>query len=99
MEQLEHDIKEMIIEALKLEDIEPSDIETEAPLFVEGLGLDSIDALDLAVAIEKRYGVKIEEDAENLPEIFQSVRPTRRCSRMRAPRHSSFQFSDVVGAG
>ena len=61
---LELEIKELIIEALVLEDIAAADIETEAPLFVEGLGLDSIDALELALALEERYGVTIEEDPE-----------------------------------
>ena len=61
-EKLEHEIKELIVEALALEDIGPSEIDPEAMLFVEGLGLDSIDALELAMALEERYGVKIGED-------------------------------------
>ncbi|HJO24263.1 MAG: phosphopantetheine-binding protein [Myxococcota bacterium] len=73
-EKLEYEIKELIISALALEDIGPSDIESEAVLFVEGLGLDSIDALELAMALEERYGVKIGEDPELNQEIFASVR-------------------------
>jgi len=73
-DNLEADIKALIVDALALEDIEPSEIETEAPLFVEGLGLDSIDALELAVVLEENYGVKIEDDPEKNQVIFSSVR-------------------------
>ncbi len=73
-ESIEADLKQMIVEALALEDIEPSEIETDAPLFVEGLGLDSIDALELAVVLEEIYGVKIEDDPERNQVIFASVR-------------------------
>ena len=71
---LEAEIKALIIEALALEDVKPEEIETEAPLFVEGLGLDSIDALELAMALEERYGVKIGDDPEENRKIFASVR-------------------------
>jgi acyl carrier protein len=73
-ENLEAELKKLIIEALVLEDIAPEEIETEAPLFVEGLGLDSIDALELAMALEERYGVKIEDDPDENRRIFASVR-------------------------
>ena len=73
-ETLEHQIKELIIEALALEDIGPAEIDSGAALFVEGLGLDSIDALELAMALEERYGVKIGDDPEANREIFASVR-------------------------
>ena len=73
-EALETEIKELIVEALMLEDVEPGEIDAEAPLFVEGLGLDSIDALELAIAIDKKYGVKIKAEDENTREIFRSVR-------------------------
>jgi acyl carrier protein len=73
-EGLEADLKKLIVEALVLEDIAPEEIETTAPLFVEGLGLDSIDALELAMALEERYGVKIEDDPEENRRIFASVR-------------------------
>lgn len=70
---LEAEIKSLIIESLALEDVTPEEIESEAPLFVEGLGLDSIDALELAMALEERYGVTIEEDPELNQQIFASV--------------------------
>jgi len=71
---LESELKRLIVEALVLEDISPEEIESEAPLFVEGLGLDSIDALELAMALEERFGVKIEDDPDENRRIFASVR-------------------------
>jgi len=59
---------------LQLEDIAPDDIDTEAPLFVEGLGLDSIDALELGVAMQKRYGITLSADSEETRKHFASVR-------------------------
>ena len=73
-ESLEHELKELIIEALALEDVSPAHIEAEAALFVEGLGLDSIDALELAMALEEKYGVQIGDDPDTNREIFASVR-------------------------
>jgi len=70
---LEGEIKALIVEALALEDVTPEEIETEAPLFVEGLGLDSIDALELAMALEERFGVTIDDDPERNQQIFASV--------------------------
>jgi acyl carrier protein len=72
-EALELEIKRIIVEALVLEDVKPADIETSAPLFIEGLGLDSIDALELAMALEERFGVTIGEDPEENREFFASV--------------------------
>jgi len=74
MSGLESELKRLIVEALVLEDIAPDEIESEAPLFVEGLGLDSIDALELAMALEERFGVKIEDDPDENRRIFASVR-------------------------
>ena len=74
VEGLESEIKALIVEALALEDVEPEEIETDAPLFLEGLGLDSIDALELAMALEDRYGVTIEDDPERNQQIFASVK-------------------------
>lgn len=74
MEALEAEVKQLIIEALVLEDVTAAEIELDAPLFVEGLGLDSIDALELAMALEERYGVKIGDDPEQNRKIFASVR-------------------------
>lgn len=72
-ETLEAELKKLIVESLALEDIAPGDIESEAPLFIEGLGLDSIDALELAMALEERYGVTIQDDPEENQRIFASV--------------------------
>jgi acyl carrier protein len=71
--QLEQEIKELIISSLALEDIGPDDIDTAAPLFVEGLGLDSIDALELGLALQKRYGVSMSADSEETRRQFHSV--------------------------
>ncbi len=71
---LETEVKEMIIEVLQLEDITAADIDSEAPLFVEGLGLDSIDALELGVALQKRYGITLSADSEDTRRHFASVR-------------------------
>jgi len=65
-------IKELIVRELNLEGREPSSIEDEAPLFGEGLGLDSLDALQLAMSIEEQFGVRIPEGDEARP-IFRSV--------------------------
>jgi len=74
MEELEHEIKRLIVESLKLEGVTPEAIDPTAPLFVEGLGLDSIDALELAMEIRKRYGVRTKADDASNREIFSSVR-------------------------
>lgn len=66
-------IKQLIIQRLKLEDMTPEMIETDAALFGEGLGLDSIDALELVLGLEKEFGVII-PDAEVGKKVFQSVR-------------------------
>ena len=71
---LEHELKRLIVEALMLEDLRPADIDTEAPLFNEGLGLDSIDSLDLAMALEDRYGVRTEENSSENRRHFASVK-------------------------
>jgi acyl carrier protein len=73
-ESLELELKQLIIDALALEDVSPANIEPTAALFVEGLGLDSIDALELAMALEERYGVQIGDDPELNRQIFASVR-------------------------
>ncbi len=72
-EELILQLKKLIIERLKLEEISPEDIGTDDPLFGEGLGLDSIDALELVLGLEKQYGVII-PDAEVGQQVFQSVR-------------------------
>ena len=72
MEELIEELKKEIIEALNLEDITPADIDADAPLFGSGLGRDSIDALELIVLIEKKYGIKL-KDASKGKEVFKSV--------------------------
>jgi acyl carrier protein len=72
-EALEPRIKRVIVDALMLEDVKPEEIDTDAPLFVEGLGLDSIDALELALAIHKEFGVKTTANDERNREYFYSV--------------------------
>lgn len=65
MEELIEQLKRQIIESLNLEEMTTDDIETDAPLFGEGLGLDSIDALELIVLMEKQYGIKLTSPAES----------------------------------
>ena len=72
MEELVKELKSEIIEALSLEDITPDDIDADAPLFGSGLGLDSIDALELIVLIEKKYGIKLQDPTKS-KEVFKSV--------------------------
>lgn len=74
MEELAEELKNLLIDALDLEDIGPEDIETDAPLFGDGLGLDSIDALELGVAIQKRYNLKIDTTSEDIGKWFYSIK-------------------------
>ncbi|PIQ42501.1 MAG: acyl carrier protein [Gammaproteobacteria bacterium CG11_big_fil_rev_8_21_14_0_20_46_22] len=69
----ELEIKQLIIETLNLEDVSPDDIDSEAALFGEGLGLDSIDALELGVALKKRYNITVNADDPDTPKHFTSV--------------------------
>lgn len=73
MSNLQLEIKQMIIETLDLEDIDVDEIIDDEPLFVEGLGLDSIDALEIGLALQKRYGIKLKADSEETREHFASV--------------------------
>jgi len=73
MENLIQQLKEEIINVLNLEDVNPADIDENAPLFGEGLGLDSIDALELIVLMEKNYGIKL-RDPNQGKEIFKSIK-------------------------
>jgi len=72
MDELVIKLKEQIIEALNLAEMTPDDIDADAPLFGKGLGLDSIDALELIVLLEKNYGIRLANPAEG-KEIFKSV--------------------------
>ena len=73
-EELEQEVRELIVEALLLEGIRPEQIGVDAPLFRDGLGLDSVDALELAIAIERRYNVKVAANDAKNRELFASVR-------------------------
>ncbi|MBU3055175.1 phosphopantetheine-binding protein [Pseudomonas indica] len=73
MSELELEITHLIIEALGLEDIGPEDIGRELTLFGDGLGLDSVDALELGLAIQKRFGIKIDADAKDTRKHFANV--------------------------
>lgn len=73
MDQLETEIKALIIEALELEDTAPEDIGSDTPLFGEGLGLDSVDALELGLALQKRYGIAIDPETRHMREHFATV--------------------------
>jgi len=72
MDELIYQLKKQIIDALNLEEITPEDIDADSPLFGSGLGLDSIDALELIVLMEREYGIKLKNPAEG-KEIFKSV--------------------------
>ncbi len=74
LESLHDDLKKLIVDTLALEEVTAGEIETDAPLFVEGLGLDSIDALEIAMVLEEQYGVVLDDDPDKNREIFESVR-------------------------
>lgn len=73
MDKLKQQIKELIISSLELEDVKPEDIKDDAPIFGTGLGLDSIDALELGVAIKREFGVKLSAESEDSKKHFASV--------------------------
>ncbi|WP_130620039.1 phosphopantetheine-binding protein [Dyella amyloliquefaciens] len=73
MNDLQRDIAQLIIDTLSLEDIEVSDITPNMPLFGEGLGLDSIDALELALALQKRFDIQIASDSRDARQHFANV--------------------------
>lgn len=72
-EALQNELKQLIINALNLEDVRPEDIDPKAPLFNEGLGLDSIDALELGLALKKKYNLTISSDNENNKKHFANL--------------------------
>jgi acyl carrier protein len=78
MEDLIKQLKKDIIEALSLEDVIPDDFDADTPLFVEGLGLDSIDALELILLMERKYGIKIEDPKERR-NVLRNVRAMAEC--------------------
>ena len=71
---MNEEIKELIISALNIPDLKPSDIDEAAPLFGEGLGLDSVDALELALAIQKKYNIVLDPKKADLRQVFASVK-------------------------
>lgn len=73
MSALINELKELLIQSLELEDIAPEDIDPQAALFGDGLGLDSIDALELGMAVQKKYGIKLDATNEETREHFYSV--------------------------
>ena len=72
-EEIIEKLKETVVSSLDLEDLAPADIETDAPLFGEGLGLDSIDALELGMAVKKAFGITFSSDPAENRKIFHSV--------------------------
>ena len=72
-QDLNRDLKQLIIDALGLEDIAVDDIDDQQPLFGDGLGLDSVDALELGLAIQKRFGIKIDAEAKDTRQHFANV--------------------------
>jgi Acyl carrier protein len=75
MNPLEDELKHLIVTSLQLEGIEPAEINSDEPLFGDGgLALDSIDALEIGVQIQKKYGVKIDPEDEHVSEYFRNVR-------------------------
>jgi acyl carrier protein len=73
MDELILKLKEQVIERLNLKDLKPGDIGDDQPLFVEGIGLDSIDALELIVLLQQEYNIKL-SNAEDGPRVFHSIR-------------------------
>jgi acyl carrier protein len=72
MSELKENLKKQIVEQLNLKDIRPEDIADDQPLFVEGLGLDSIDALELIVLLQQHYGIKLTR-SEDGPQVFKTI--------------------------
>ena len=73
MSELVEELKELIIDVLNLEDVTPAEIDPSEPLFGEGLGLDSIDALELGLALQKKYNIAINAESESTKSNFASV--------------------------
>jgi len=73
MSRMENELKQLIIDSLDLEDLTVADIDSQEALFNEGLGLDSIDALELGLAIRKKYNVRIDAEKDDVVKIFASV--------------------------
>lgn len=85
MDKLIEELKQLIIASLDLEDLKPADIDPQAPLFGDGLGLDSIDALELGVAIQKNYHVKLDANSADTRQHFHSVENLAKFIRSQHP--------------
>jgi acyl carrier protein len=88
MPDLEKELKELIVTALELEDISPAEIDSDEPLFVDGLGLDSIDGLELGVAIRKKFKIKVQGTKEEIRAIFRTVRTLAQYLEEKEPERS-----------
>ena len=88
MEPLEREIAELIVSCTGLEDVRAEDIDPEAPLFLEGLGLDSIDALEIGVALNKRYGVRLTADSDDNRKHFANLRSLARFVATQQPANT-----------
>jgi len=87
---LEQELKTLVIDTLGLEDVSPQDIDSTAPLFGDGLGLDSVDALELGLALQQRYGIAIDPETRNMHEHFASIANLAAfvaSARANAPHH------------
>lgn len=87
MDTLELELKKLIIASLNLEDLTPDDIDDEVPLFGEGLGLDSIDALELGIALKKKYGIELEAGDSRTRDFFRNVASLAALVRSRGTTH------------
>jgi acyl carrier protein len=85
-EALESDLKRLIVEVVDLEDLKPEDIGIDTPLFNEGLGFDSIDALEIGMAVAKKYGIKFGRDQDENTRHFRSVKTLAELVRQRTTR-------------
>ena len=85
MDNLIEELKQLIITSLDLEDLKPADIDPQAPLFGDGLGLDSIDALELGVVIQKKYRVKLDANSADTRQHFHSVENLAKLIRSQRP--------------
>jgi len=85
MEELIANLKKQVIEQLNLEDLTPDDIDAKSPLFGDGLGLDSIDALELIVLMEREYGIKINDPSEG-KKIFASLETMAKYIQENSPK-------------
>jgi len=85
MSDLATELKQLIIDCLDLEEIAVDDIDSDAPLFVDGLGLDSIDALELGLHIQKRYNIKLDANSAETKQHFASVNALKALIESRQP--------------